>query len=285
MLGQSNVINPLIKNFEANNFLMNNVNTDSTGLKNPLNSNFNQDINFGNLNNNLNTINLFNNPMIPMMNFNDNTNLYNFFSEFGKVVLKLEQDLYKVISEISQLNLLISNIKMKICSSQNLNNINMINNDPMINKMMNNNNMLNINNFNNDMSNSISSNNNINKNNNINMINSGTFSNNMMDNNNNNKKNNLININQFSKIDDEEIYVIFIKEETKTRFKCKRNEKVNDIIEKYREEAFDDDTNIEFIYNGKELNKLNKNLTASEAGISNNSNIYVVTSKKLSYDD
>ena len=283
MLNQSNVINPLIKNFEANNFLMNNVNTDSTGLKNPLNSNFNQDINFGNLNNNLNTINLFNNPMIPMMNFNDNTNLYNFFSEFGKVVLKLEQDLYKVISEISQLNLLISNIKMKICSSQNLNNINMINNDPMINKMMNNNNRLNSNNFNNDMSNSISSNNNINKNNNINMINSGTFSNNMMDN--NNKKNNLININQFSKIDDEEIYVIFIKEETKTRFKCKRNEKVNDIIEKYREEAFDDDTNIEFIYNGKELNKLNKNLTASEAGISNNSNIYVVTSKKLSYDD
>ena len=283
MLGQSNVINPLIKNFEANNFLMNNVNTDSTGLKNPLNSNFNQDINFGNLNNNLNTINLFNNPMIPMMNFNDNTNLYNFFSEFGKVVLKLEQDLYKVISEISQLNLLISNIKMKICSSQNMNNMNMINNDPMINKMMNNNNRLNSNNFNNDMSNSISSNNNINKNNNINMINSGTFSNNMMDN--NNKKNNLININQFSKIDDEEIYVIFIKEETKTRFKCKRNEKVNDIIEKYREEAFDDDTNIEFIYNGKELNKLNKNLTASEAGISNNSNIYVVTSKKLSYDD
>ena len=283
MLGQSNVINPLIKNFEANNFLMNNVNTDSTGLKNPLNSNFNQDINFGNLNNNLNTINLFNNPMIPMMNFNDNTNLYNFFSEFGKVVLKLEQDLYKVISEISQLNLLISNIKMKICSSQNMNNINMINNDPMINKMMNNNNRLNSNNFNNDMSNSISSNNNINKNNNINMINSGTFSNNMMDN--NNKKNNLININQFSKIDDEEIYVIFIKEETKTRFKCKRNEKVNDIIEKYREEAFDDDTNIEFIYNGKELNKLNKNLTASEAGISNNSNIYVVTSKKLSYDN
>ena len=283
MLNQSNVINPLIKNFEANNFLMNNVNTDSTGLKNPLNSNFNQDINFGNLNNNLNTINLFNNPMIPMMNFNDKTNLYNFFSEFGKVVLKLEQDLYKVISEISQLNLLISNIKMKICSSQNMNNINMINNDPMINKMMNNNNRLNSNNFNNDMSNSISSNNNINKNNNINMINSGTFSNNMMDN--NNKKNNLININQFSKIDDEEIYVIFIKEETKTRFKCKRNEKVNDIIEKYREEAFDDDTNIEFIYNGKEINKLNKNLTASEAGISNNSNIYVVTSKKLSYDD
>ena len=283
MLGQSNVINPLIKNFEANNFLMNNVNTDSTGLKNPLNSNFNQDINFRNLNNNLNTINLFNNPMIPMMNFNDNTNLYNFFSEFGKVVLKLEQDLYKVISEISQLNLLISNIKMRICSSQNMNNINMINNDPMINKMMNNNNKLNSNNFNNDMSNSISLNNNINKNNNINMINSGTFSNNMMDN--NNKKNNLININQFSKIDDEEIYVIFIKEETKTRFKCKRNEKVNDIIEKYREEAFDDDTNIEFIYNGKELNKLNKNLTASEAGISNNSNIYVVTSKKLSYDD
>ena len=281
MLGQSNVINPLIKNFEANNFLMNNVNTDSTGLKNPLNSNFNQDINFGNLNNNLNTINLFNNPMIPMMNFNDNTNLYNFFSEFGKVVLKLEQDLYKVISEISQLNLLISNIKMKICSSQNLNNINMIKNDPMINKMMNNNNMLNNNNFNNDMSNSISLNTNINKNNNINMINSGTFSNNMMDNN-NNKKNNLININQFSKIDDEEIYVIFIKEETKTRFKCKRNEKVNDIIEKYREEAFDDDTNIKFIYNGKELNK---NLIASEAGISNNSNIIVVTSKKLSYDN
>ena len=280
MLNQSNVINPLIKNFEANNFLMNNVNTDSTGLKNPLNSNFNQDINFGNLNNNLNTINLFNNPMIPMMNFNDKTNLYNFFSEFGKVVLKLEQDLYKVISEISQLNLLISNIKMKICSSQNMNNINMINNDPMINKMMNNNNRLNSNNFNNDMSNSISSNNNINKNNNINMINSGTFSNNMMDN--NNKKNNLININQFSKIDDEEIYVIFIKEETKTRFKCKRNEKVNDIIEKYREEAFDDDTNIKFFYNGKELNK---NIIASEAGISNNSNIYVVTSKKLSYDD
>ena len=280
MLGQSNVINPLIKNFEANKFLMNNVNTDSTGLKNPLNSNFNQDINFRNLNNNLNTINLFNNPMIPMMNFNDNTNLYNFFSEFGKVVLKLEQDLYKVISEISQLNLLISNIKMKICSSQNMNNINMINNDPMINKMMNNNNRLKSNNFNNDMSNSISSNNNINKNNNINMINSGTFSNNMMDN--NNKKNNLININQFSKIDDEEIYVIFIKEETKTRFKCKRNEKVNDIIEKYREEAFDDDTNIKFFYNGKELNK---NSTASEVGISNNSNIFVVTSKKLSYDD
>ena len=54
---------------------------------------------------------------------------------------------------------------------------------------------------------------------------------------------------------------------------CRINEKVSDIIEKYRAESGDRDKNKKFIYNAKALHP---SLTLSEAGIENKSNIFVV---------
>ena len=54
------------------------------------------------------------------------------------------------------------------------------------------------------------------------------------------------------------------------------NDLISVIIEKYRNESNDNRKNIKFIFNGKELNI---NTTASEAGLSNNSNIFVVKCK------
>ena len=271
MQDQTGYTNPMLKIFEPYNSMVNSINNDINGMKNPLNSKFNQDMNLNNLNNNLNLMNQINNPIFPMMNYN-NINLFYFFSDIGKTITQLQHDLFKVIEEISQLNLKISKIKINLSSGMNSGNINLINNETIVNPMMNNNNnLINSGNFNNNINNSNSMNNFIN---NTNMMSSGMLSNNIKDNYYN--KDNLMNMNHFSKIDDEEIYVIFIKGETKTRFKCKRNEKINDIINKYKEDSLDTDNNIKFIYNGKELNK---NITVSQAAISNNANIFVFPSK------
>ena len=57
---------------------------------------------------------------------------------------------------------------------------------------------------------------------------------------------------------------------------CSSDEKVSKIIEKYRSKANDRDDTKRFIFNAKELNK---NLTASEAGLQNRANVFVVTTK------
>ena len=57
---------------------------------------------------------------------------------------------------------------------------------------------------------------------------------------------------------------------------CNPEEKVSDIIEKYRNKANDYDDSKKFIFNAKNLNP---NLSLAEAGITNNANIFVVRIK------
>ena len=59
---------------------------------------------------------------------------------------------------------------------------------------------------------------------------------------------------------------------------CTPNEKVSDIIEKYRNKANDYDDSKKFIFNAKNLNP---NLSLAEAGITNNVNIFVVRTKPV----
>ena len=51
------------------------------------------------------------------------------------------------------------------------------------------------------------------------------------------------------------------------------NEKVSDIIQRYRNKALDFDYSKKFIFNAKSINP---NLSSEEAGLTNNSNIFVV---------
>ena len=55
------------------------------------------------------------------------------------------------------------------------------------------------------------------------------------------------------------------------------NEKISDTILKYREKSFNYDGNLKFIFNAKNLN--NSSLTVKEAGLTNDSSIFVVKEK------
>ena len=57
---------------------------------------------------------------------------------------------------------------------------------------------------------------------------------------------------------------------------CLGDEKVSDIIKKYRIKADDKDESKKFIFNAKALNVT---LTVAEAGLTNNANVFVVTTK------
>ena len=57
---------------------------------------------------------------------------------------------------------------------------------------------------------------------------------------------------------------------------CMPKDKVSDIIERYKGKSGDKDTTKRFIFNAKELNP---SLTIEEVGMSNNANIFVVTTK------
>jgi hypothetical protein len=59
---------------------------------------------------------------------------------------------------------------------------------------------------------------------------------------------------------------------------CMPNDKVSDVIEKYRNKANDRDDTKKFIFNAKNLNT---NLSVAEAGITNNANIFVVATKGI----
>ena len=61
-------------------------------------------------------------------------------------------------------------------------------------------------------------------------------------------------------------------------FNCSFNDKVSDLIEKYRAESGDRDETKKFIYNAKALHP---SLTLSQAGITNNSNIFVVVTSGI----
>ena len=66
--------------------------------------------------------------------------------------------------------------------------------------------------------------------------------------------------------------------EKKIVVQCTPDEKVSEIIQKYRAKSNDKDNTKKFIYNAKQLNQ---DLTAAEAGIMNNSNIFVVATKGI----
>ncbi len=57
---------------------------------------------------------------------------------------------------------------------------------------------------------------------------------------------------------------------------CRPDDKVSDIIEKYRTKSMDNDISKKFIFNAKALAPT---LKLSEAGITNNANIFVVTTQ------
>ena len=71
------------------------------------------------------------------------------------------------------------------------------------------------------------------------------------------------------------INVQFQKDTTlkNTLLHCNPNEKISNVIKKYREKANDYDEKIKFIFNGKELNP---SLTLSQSGIVNNHIIRVI---------
>ncbi len=68
------------------------------------------------------------------------------------------------------------------------------------------------------------------------------------------------------------------KEGLPITIQCLIDEKVGDIIQRYRTKSANNKTNIKFIFNAKELDE---NLTICESAIVNNSNIFVVETKKL----
>ena len=141
----------------------------------------------------------------------------------------------------------------------------MINNNMMGIGMMSSNNMMN-----NDINNMMNNFNNMNNliNNNINNINP------MMGNINMNM-NQYINIPKFITVIFREAGEIGDNYSNKIpiMMDVKEDEKISDIIQKYREKSSNYDINLKFIFNAKDLNH---SLTVAEAGITNNANIFVV---------
>ena len=190
---------------------------------------------------------------------NGSQNLDDILDEMSKVMMNLQSDMTKVMTGINQLNLIITNIK----NYRAKNSMNMMNNNMMENNMMNCN-----------MMNNYMTNNNMN-----NMMSS------MMNNNMNNMMNNMMNLNDMMSpminmeiINENElpsikdnINVIFRKDKP-IMINCKLSEKVSEVIKKYRAKSLDNEKNIRFIFNAKELNQ---SLSVDEAGLTENSNIFV----------
>ena len=247
---------------------------DTTGMQNPFFNLLSQ----GNNNNNLEDTGLTN-PIFRIMkqynannsnnlgdstminpyfgNMNQGQNLDDMLNEMSKVLLNLQSDMSKVMTGINQLNLLISNIQ-KFRENNNMNN-NMMGND-MNNNIMNSNNMMN-NNINNMMNNFNNMNNLIN--NNINPM----------------MRNTNIKIDQY--LNNPVSFTVYFREsgnviKNTIMVNVNEDEKISDIIQKYREKSSNYDINLKFIFNSKDLNHLNHSLTVAEAGITNNANIFVV---------
>ena len=101
--------------------------------------------------------------------------------------------------------------------------------------------------------------------------------------NNVNNTNTFQNTNQIN-TQDKEITIIFRKnssnnERTRhTSVQCLPNEKISDIIQKYREKSGDNDQSLKFIYNSY---KLNPELTVKQADLLNNSNVFVIVTQGI----
>ena len=227
--------NPIFRIMRQNDLNNNNNLSDIIGMQNPM----------GLINN---SNNLDNSTMInPYFgNMNQGQNLDDMLNEMSKVLLNLQSDMSKVMTGINQLNLLISNIQ-KYRANNN------INNNMMGNGMMNNNINNMMNNFNN-MNNLI--------NNNINPM----------------MRNTNIKIDQY--LNNPVSFTVYfresgnaIKNKNPIMVNVKEDEKISDIIQKYREKSSNYDDNLKFIFNAKGLHN---SLTAAEAGLTNNANIVVV---------
>ena len=192
--------------------------------------------------------------------------------------IKLKEENIKLINEIKIIRNDIYNLKSNI---NNINNINKMNN---INNMNNNmNNMNNINNMNNnninniDIMNNINNMSNMNNMNNINNMEYGNMNpnyqqinymlNDISDINPTNQKYGINSINLFFRTNyDSSIITI----------NCFSKDKLSDVFEKYRDISKIYIKDYKFIFNSKNLNG---NLTVSEAGLIDNSTIYVVKIK------
>ena len=63
-----------------------------------------------------------------------------------------------------------------------------------------------------------------------------------------------------------------------TAVQCLSNEKLSDVVEKYRAKTGDKEQNLKFIHNAK---KLNLDLSVSESGLLNNSSIFVMPTEGI----
>ena len=246
-------------------------------------------------NSNLN-VPIRNNPINPNRNMNQGQNLDDMLNVMSNISLNLQSDMSRVNTNINQLKLLISNIR-RYQANNNMNNgmisnnNNMMGNVSMINNIIGGNNMSNFN----VISNNIMPNNMIHNNmmigrmgNNINnMMPNFTNINNLNNTNFNlirNDTNTNMNMNiEPSNNNPQSFNVNFrdsgvdIKDKNNHNkavicVEVKENEKISDIIQKYRQKSSNFENNLKFVFNAKELNP---SLTAKEAGLREDLTIYV----------
>ena len=75
------------------------------------------------------------------------------------------------------------------------------------------------------------------------------------------------------------INIIFRKQKNPSIYiQCRKEDKVSDVIRKYRIESGDNDNTVKFIFNAMILNPL---LTIEEAGMTENGNVFVVVTKDV----
>ena len=168
----------------------------------------------------------------------------------------------------------------------NMNNMNMMN--PMMNNQMNmmnqmtqmNMSQMNMNQMNPMMNNMNSMMNNMNPMmNNMNMMNQGTMMNAAMNmQNNNNNMANMGNMNSQPPQNNSQYINVYFRagaqgENGHIMIQCTMNDKVSDLIERYKTKSQEDVSKKKFIFNAKALNP---SLTVSEAGLQEGANIFVV---------
>ena len=163
----------------------------------------------------------------------------------------------------------------------NMNNMNMMN--PMMNSqmnMMNQMTQMNMNQMNNmnPMMNNMNNMNMMNPMNNMNMMNQGTMMNAAINMQNNNNMANMGNMNsQPPQTNNQYINVYFRAgaqgENGHIMIQCTMNDKVSQLIERYKTKSQEDVSKKKFIFNAKALNP---SLTVSEAGLQEGANIFVV---------
>ena len=217
-----------------------------------------------------------------------------------KLSMSIQTDILNIFTKINKLNTLnfqLSQLRKNNTMMGNMNmmrgmNMNTMNNDNSVmgNNMMamntmsnssddlNDNNMNNnmMGNMNNNMSNLLSDYSNMMNTMNMNLMNlmnSNQNNPNVVPSNLNHLANPLANM-MSTTLYDPGISVIINKNGNKTTISCKLNEKVSDIIEKYKNATSDKSKNLKFIYNAK---KLNEDLLVSEAGLVDGSVIFVIS--------